>query len=120
MSAQRTQSRVRSAAVPGGIPWDKEFLKKYRVELRDGMTPITLKRVLDDLLASKVLTDEEEDLILNDGKTRKDKIRNLLDILPSKGQGAIARFKTALAQVDEPSSQLVKNLDAMEAETSLR
>ncbi|XP_019615362.1 PREDICTED: uncharacterized protein LOC109463090 [Branchiostoma belcheri] len=115
MNAQRMQ-----LGAPGGIPWDGEFLRKYRVELLSGITPTTLKQVLDTLLAKRDLIEEEVDLILNDGKTRKDKVRNLLDTLSSKGPGSIGRFKDALAEVDKPSSELVNTLDATEAASSLR
>ncbi|KAI8478602.1 uncharacterized protein LOC144919209 [Branchiostoma floridae x Branchiostoma belcheri] len=86
-----------SAEMDGSVVWSRDCLRRHRVRFIDNMNDVTVRQVLDRL-ADRML-DEERERILCDGQvgvTTNDRIRNLLDTLPTKGQRTIDAFKRAL------------------------
>ncbi|XP_033734314.1 uncharacterized protein LOC117323290 [Pecten maximus] len=92
----------------------KEILRKNHVTLVDQLEP---RDVFDQLQQDGVLTESDHELI-NTGKTRKERCRMLLGILPTRGPDAYSSFRNALTQSYSHLDQLLSKTSPVYRETT--
>ncbi|XP_033734313.1 uncharacterized protein LOC117323289 [Pecten maximus] len=83
----------------------RDSLRRNHVTLVDELDP---NDVFDQLQQDGVLTESDHELI-NTGKTRKERCRMLLGILPTRGPDAYGSFKNALKQSCSHLEQLLQD-----------
>lgn len=83
------------------------MIEAKRIQLKDGLTKIIIKQILENLTQKKIMNSEESEAIQEENSTRADQARALIDSVVKKGPTAC---QTMVATIKDCDVSLYNNL----------